>query len=82
VVTTLKNWGVSPDESFFLGGMEKERVLQILKPHMFFDDQRSHLYSAAGDLPMVHVPFGVANNGPQKRHASPATGVDPLKMDP
>jgi 5'-nucleotidase len=67
VVTTLKNWGVSPDESFFLGGMEKERVLQILKPHMFFDDQRSHLYSAAGDLPMVHVPFGVANNGTDKR---------------
>ncbi|WP_236235375.1 5'-nucleotidase [Pseudomonas faucium] len=61
VVTTLKNWGVSPDESFFLGGMEKERVLRILKPHMFFDDQRSHLTSAAGDLPMVHVPFGVAN---------------------
>lgn len=61
VVTTLKNWGVSPDESFFLGGMEKDRVLSILKPHMFFDDQRSHLFSAAGNLPMVHVPFGVAN---------------------
>ncbi|BBH46838.1 hypothetical protein KU43P_33150 [Pseudomonas sp. KU43P] len=43
--------------------MEKERVLRILKPHMFFDDQRSHLKSAAGDLPMVHVPFGVANRG-------------------
>lgn len=28
---------------------------------MFFDDQRSHLTSVAGDLPMVHVPFGVAN---------------------
>ncbi len=61
VVTTLKNWGVSPDESFFLGGMEKARVLSILRPHMFFDDQRSHLQSPAGNLPMVHVPFGVAN---------------------
>nr|WP_314493508.1 5'-nucleotidase [uncultured Pseudomonas sp.] len=61
VVTTLKDWGVSPDESFFLGGMEKRRVLSILKPHMFFDDQRSHLDSAARDLPMVHVPFGIAN---------------------
>lgn len=61
VVTTLKNWGVSPDECFFLGGMEKPRVLSILKPHVFFDDQRSHLQSSAGNLPMVHVPFGVAN---------------------
>ncbi|KNH47433.1 5'-nucleotidase [Pseudomonas lini] len=61
VVTTLKEWGVSADESFFLGGMEKSRVLSILKPHMFFDDQRSHLESAAGDIPMVHIPFGIAN---------------------
>lgn len=62
VVTTLKSWGVSADESFFLGGMEKSRVLTILRPHMFFDDQRSHLESPAGDIPMVHVPFGVANH--------------------
>ncbi|WP_263263225.1 5'-nucleotidase [Pseudomonas sp. RIT-PI-S] len=61
VVTTLKAWGVSPDESFFLGGMEKARVLSVLKPHMFFDDQRSHLASAAGNIPMVHIPFGIAN---------------------
>lgn len=62
VVTTLKTWGVSADESFFLGGMEKSRILAILKPHMFFDDQRSHLQSPAGDIPMVHIPFGIANN--------------------
>jgi 5'-nucleotidase len=61
VVTTLKSWGVSPDESFFLGGMDKSRILTILKPHMFFDDQRSHLQSPAGDIPMVHIPFGIAN---------------------
>lgn len=62
VVTTLKEWGVSPDESFFLGGMQKSRILTVLKPHMFFDDQRSHLESPAGDIPMVHVPFGIANS--------------------
>jgi len=61
VVTTLKSWGVSADESFFLGGMQKSRILSILKPHMFFDDQRSHLESPAGDIPMVHIPFGIAN---------------------
>ena len=61
VVTTLKDWGVSVDEAFFLGGMEKSRVLTILKPHMFFDDQRSHLVAPNEDLPMVHIPFGIAN---------------------
>jgi 5'-nucleotidase len=62
VVTTLKSWGVSADETFFLGGMEKRRVLSILKPHIFFDDQLTHLQAApGGTIPMVHVPFGVAN---------------------
>lgn len=61
VVTTLKSWGVSANETFFLGGMEKARVLSIFRPHMFFDDQLSHLHSPAGDIPMVHIPFGVAN---------------------
>src|SRR5690554_4088849 len=61
VITTLEHWGVNANEVFFLGGMKKDRILSILKPHMFFDDQRSHLESEAGDLPMVHIPFGVAN---------------------
>lgn len=60
VVTTLKSWGVSPNETFFLGGMEKARVLSVLKPHIFFDDQLSHLKTGNG-IPMVHVPFGIAN---------------------
>ncbi|WP_190278072.1 5'-nucleotidase [Thermosynechococcus sp. CL-1] len=61
VVTTLNSWGVMPDETFFLGGMEKVRVLKELKPHIFFDDQLTHLESAAGSIPSVHVPFGVRN---------------------
>lgn len=61
VVTTLESWGVSANETFFLGGMEKDRILSVLKPHMFFDDQKSHLGYKGGDIPMVHIPFGVAN---------------------
>ena len=61
VITTLENWGVSANETFFLGGMDKERILQVLKPHLFFDDQKSHLKSEAGNIPMVHVPFGIKN---------------------
>ncbi|MDQ7001965.1 MAG: 5'-nucleotidase [Ghiorsea sp.] len=62
VITTLENWGVSATETFFLGGMKKERILNVLKPHMFFDDQKTHLESQAGDIPMVHIPFGITNN--------------------
>ncbi|MDR0933801.1 MAG: 5'-nucleotidase [Burkholderiaceae bacterium] len=61
VVTTLKSWGVSVDEAFFLGGMEKARILNALKPHIFFDDQRGHLKPGADNVSMVHVPFGVTN---------------------
>lgn len=63
VVTTLESWGVSANETFFLGGMKKDRILGVLKPHMFFDDQRSHLQYSGG-VPMVHIPFGVANQNP------------------
>jgi 5'-nucleotidase len=61
VITTLEHWGVNANEVFFLGGLKKDRILNVLKPHIFFDDQRSHLESDAGDIPMVHIPFGVAN---------------------
>lgn len=65
VVTTLKSWGVSADETFFLGGMNKARVLSVFRPHIFFDDQITHLKSApGGTIPMVHVPFGIANRRP------------------
>lgn len=61
VVTTLRDWGVNANEAFFLGGIEKRQVLSVLKPHIFFDDQQSHLTPAAADLPCVHIPFGALN---------------------
>lgn len=39
VVTTLRDQDVEVDDVFFLGGIEKARVLKILRPHIFFDDQ-------------------------------------------
>ncbi|MFE0019574.1 5'-nucleotidase [Amycolatopsis sp. NPDC059021] len=60
-VLSLKSWGVTVDNAFFLGGVEKVSVLGILKPHIFFDDQSRHLDPACLIVPCVHVPFGVAN---------------------
>ncbi|MHC6225912.1 5'-nucleotidase [Pseudomonas sp. X10] len=62
-LNTLKSWGVMANDAFFLGGIEKRRVLQVLKPHIFFDDQSAHLKSTSTVVPSVHIPFGVTNQG-------------------
>lgn len=61
LVTTLNSWGITAAETFFLGGIQKKRILDVLKPHVFFDDQLAHLEPAASEVPSVHIPFGVAN---------------------
>jgi len=60
-INTLKSWDVSVDEMFFLGGIEKKRVLNVLKPHLFVDDQKVHLDESLENVPLVHIPFGIAN---------------------
>ena len=56
LITTLKSYGMYAAELFLLGGMPKQPVLEVLQPHIFFDDQLSHLrYSP---VPSVLVPFG------------------------
>ena len=59
-INTMREWGILANEAFFMGGVDKSKVLEILKPHIFFDDQKLHLKSAS-ILPSVHIPFGVAN---------------------
>jgi 5'-nucleotidase len=60
VVNTLKSWGVEVTEAFFLGGISKDRVLEIMRPHIFFDDQMLHL-DHLRNVPAVHIPMGIAN---------------------
>jgi len=60
-INTLKEWNVDVDEMFLLGGIDKKRVLRIMKPHLFFDDQLTHLDPNLENIPLVHIPFGVAN---------------------
>jgi 5'-nucleotidase len=61
MVNTLKNWKVTIDDAFFLGGIEKGLIMQTLRPHIFLDDQRAHLEGTAKYVPSVHVPFGALN---------------------
>ena len=60
-LNTLKSWGVMANDAFFLGGVEKRKVLGVLRPHIFFDDQSGHLTSASMVVPSVHIPFGIRN---------------------
>jgi 5'-nucleotidase len=60
-ITSLKDWGVRVNDAFFLGGVEKAAITDILKPHIFFDDQMAHLDGTARSTASVHIPFGVIN---------------------
>ena len=61
VINTMREWGVTVNEAFFLGGIEKRKVLEVLNPHIFFDDQKIHLDPTTEILPSVHIPFGIRN---------------------
>lgn len=73
VVKTLKSWDVRVNDAFFLGGIEKAGVIRVLRPHVFFDDQLTHLVTAADEIPSVHVPFGAINE--------PSAGADEADLD-
>lgn len=64
VINTMRHWGIDVNEAFFMGGVEKAKVLDIMRPHIFFDDQKLHLEPASARLPSVHIPFGIANVEP------------------
>ncbi|MGV9788275.1 5'-nucleotidase [Streptomyces sp. NPDC003435] len=60
-VRSLKGWGMTVNDAFFLGGIDKSTIMHVLKPHIFFDDQVSHLAATSPRTPSVHVPFGKIN---------------------
>ena len=57
LITTLKNFGMYAAELFLLDGMPKKPILNVLKPHIFFDDQLKHLQE--NTIPSVLIPFGI-----------------------
>ncbi len=54
VITTLAKYGVELDEVFFLGGINKARVLEVFRPHFFFDDKLTNLQDLE-NIPSVHI---------------------------
>ncbi|MFT7556195.1 MAG: 5'-nucleotidase, partial [Planctomycetota bacterium] len=57
VIRTLRAWNVRIDETFFLGGVAKSKILESFSPHIFFDDQHQHCDAASQVVPTARVPF-------------------------
>ncbi len=60
-IKTLRHWGINIDESFFLGGLSKVPILEIFKPHIYFDDQNTYCEPASSVVPTGQVLYGVKN---------------------
>lgn len=74
VIKTLRKWGVYVNEIFFLGGVEKTKILKAFKPHIFFDDQDLHLDLAASHIPSGKVPYKTGSPLAKKSVASNIPG--------
>ena len=60
-INSIGQWGLSVNDAFFLGGLPKGPMLEVLQPHIFFDDQRRQVEGASLSTPSVHIPFGEIN---------------------
>jgi 5'-nucleotidase len=57
VIRTLRAWNVRVDETFFLGGVAKDKVLKAFSPHIYFDDHYKHCDAASKLVPTARVPL-------------------------
>jgi 5'-nucleotidase len=61
VIRTLRAWDIRIDEALFLGGLDKGAFLRAFGADIFFDDQPTHVESAARHVTAGHVPHGCVN---------------------
>jgi len=57
VIRTFEAWNVRVDEAFFLGGVEKGKVVRSFGADIFFDDQDVHLKNVSNKTPSAKVPY-------------------------
>lgn len=55
---TLRSWGLQIDEPSSMAGAPKDEILKAINPHIFFDDQKSHIEGAR----MLGTPSGYVPN--------------------
>ncbi|WP_282077144.1 5'-nucleotidase [Epibacterium ulvae] len=64
VIYTLRAWGTPADEAHFVGPNAKGPILEAMGAHIFFDDQKKHIDSAATIVPSGQVPGPHDNENP------------------
>ncbi|UNU74174.1 5'-nucleotidase [Moraxella nasovis] len=79
-IKTLRQWGVTVDEAFFLGGIGKTKVLQSFLPHIFFDDSIKHIDAARHVVPSGLVPYH--STSPLKKYAQDIVSTDEPNDNP
>lgn len=55
-IHTLESWGIDIDNSFFMGDTPKKRILETMKPHIYFDDQQKN-FKDVEKVPSVYIPY-------------------------
>lgn len=70
-INTLEEWGVTVNDAFFLGGIDKGVILEVMRPDIYFDDQAGHLESTSKYAASVHIPYGIANERKTDHDDSP-----------
>ncbi|KAK2826239.1 hypothetical protein Q5P01_020453 [Channa striata] len=57
-LNTLKTWGLETNQAYFLSGDPKGPLLEMISPHIFFDDQMKHVEGAQErGILACHVPY-------------------------
>ncbi len=62
VITTLRNWGVEPDELYSVGTSSKTPHLRSLRADVFFDDSERHAQGARQATTAIWVPWAAQND--------------------
>ncbi|KAG9328827.1 hypothetical protein JZ751_010280 [Albula glossodonta] len=71
VLKTLRSWGLEFDDAHFLAGAPKGPLLEMICPHIFFDDQMGHIESAQEHgIIAAHVKLAVAMELPRLREGT------------
>ncbi|MCK5248973.1 MAG: 5'-nucleotidase [Spirochaetaceae bacterium] len=76
VILTLRSWGVTVDEAYFLGGLSKNQVLKAFNAHIFFDDQDKHAGPASEIVPSARVPYKTSSELYDKDAPGPDTSAE------
>lgn len=81
-VNTLAEWGVTVNDAFFLGGIDKGAILKVMRPDIYFDDQQGHLESTSKHAASVHIPYGIANERPLEDEVPQSQPEPVVEPDP